>query len=84
MKKNSILVLLLMVSAIASAQKKMTIKTGNGQTVEVSCDGISPKEIAVAPDGTVMFKLEKGEVENTPIVTEKPAVTAEDESEDVD
>ncbi|MBR1601172.1 MAG: hypothetical protein IJ677_06285 [Alphaproteobacteria bacterium] len=84
MKKNSILMLLLMVSAIASAQKKMTIKTGNGQTVEVSCDGISPKEIAVAPDGTVTFKLEKGEVENTPIVTEKPAVTAEDESEAAD
>ena len=83
MKKYSILMLLLMVSAVASAQKKMTIKTGNGQTVEVSCDGISPKEIAIAPDGTVTFKLEKGAEDESPkIITEKPAEPAE--SEDVD
>lgn len=57
MKKIYILMLMLTVSAFASAQK-MTIKTG-GQTVEISCEGgLSPKEIAVAPDGTVTFKME--------------------------
>ena len=77
MKKISILMLLLMVSAVASAQKKMTIKTGKGQTVEITCDGISPKEIAVAPDGTVTFKLEKGTEVEAPIA-ERPV------EEDVD
>lgn len=60
MKKLSLLTLLLIVSVTMSAQK-MTIKAGNGQTIEVSCEGgLSPKEIAVAPDGTVTFKLGDG------------------------
>lgn len=60
MKKLSLWILLLMVSVIVSAQK-MTIKAGNGKTIEVSCEGgLTPKEISVAPDGTVTFKMENG------------------------
>lgn len=58
MKKSFIMMLMLMVSVFASAQK-MTIRTGTGQTVEISCEGgLSPKEIAVAADGSVIFKMD--------------------------
>lgn len=84
MKKIFILMLTLTVSMLVSAQKKMTIKTGNGQTVEISCDGISPKEIAVASDGTVTFKMEMGKETTPNVKTEKSAKTAEIESEEAD
>lgn len=61
----------LIISAIASAQKKMTIKTGNGQLVEISCEGITPDIIAIGPDGTVTFKLEKDSVNNSRLVSAK-------------
>jgi len=70
MKKIGILILLLAVSAIVSAQK-MTIKTGNGQTVEISCEGgLSPKEIAVAPDGSVIFKLGNSAKDSVAVIAE--------------
>lgn len=59
MKKTKILMLFLMISMIASAQK-MTIKTSKGQVVEVSCEGgMLPDEVKVAPDGSVTFKIAK-------------------------
>ena len=64
--KKLILMLLLTISAAASAQK-MTIKTGNGQTVEISCEGnLKPQAISVASDGTVTLKM--GE-ETTPVTS---------------
>ena len=72
MKKYYILMLMLMVSVFASAQK-MTIKTGSGQTVEISCEGgFSPKEIAVASDGSVIFKMDT--IANDSVVVSDNAV----------
>ena len=66
--------LLWSVTIMVSAQK-MTIRTGNGNTVEVSCDGMTPKEIAVAPDGTVTFKMVQPEVaEVAPVSVESEEV----------
>ena len=68
---------LLAISTVASAQK-MTIKTGSGQQVEISCEGgLAPKEIAVAPDGTVTFKMEGTSSEALP-ATEQFAETDSD------
>lgn len=65
--------LMLTVSAFASAQK-MTIKAG-GQTVEIACEGgLSPKEIAVAPDGTVTFKMEEAVKDSMAIVSDELVV----------
>lgn len=55
MKKILILIFLLSVTMGLSAQK-MTIKTANGQTVEISCEGIAPTEVVVVND-TVVFKM---------------------------
>mgnify|MGYP007069846192 CR=1 FL=1 len=64
----------------------MTIKTANGQTVEISCDGMMPAEVQVEGD-KVTFKMNKAEaVAETPKVeaaevaepiTEAPAEVAE-------
>ena len=55
----------------------MTIKTGNGQTVEISCEGnLKPQAISVASDGTVTLKM--GE-ETTPVTS---ANVAEADSRD--
>ncbi|MBR3501589.1 MAG: hypothetical protein IKO06_01650, partial [Alphaproteobacteria bacterium] len=50
------IVMLLFVTTMALAQQKMTIKTSNGKTVEISCDGIMPTEIHVEGD-KVIFKM---------------------------
>lgn len=70
MKKICTMMLMLAVSVFASAQK-MTIKTGNGQTVEISCEGgLSPKEIAVAHDGSVIFKLGNSAKDSVAVIAE--------------
>lgn len=57
MKRTCTMMLMLAVSVFASAQK-MTIKTSNGQTVEISCEGgLKPQAVSVAADGTVTFKM---------------------------
>jgi len=73
MKKFYILILLLSVMITVSAQK-MTIKTDNGNTVEVTCDGIAPNEITVAPDGTVTFKMKQEATNVAPISAESEEV----------
>lgn len=75
MKKIYILMLLWSVTIMVSAQK-MTIKTGNGNTVEVTCEGIAPNEIAVAPDGTVTFKVQQ---QNNDKVAKVATISAESE-----
>lgn len=57
MKKYATLMLMIAIATPALAQK-MTIKAANGQTIEISCEnGLTPKEVAIAPDGTVTFKI---------------------------
>ena len=74
MKKILILIFLLSVTIGVSAQK-MTIKTSNGQTVEISCDGIAPAEVMVIND-TVVFKMPK--------LTSEQAADAESVTENTD
>lgn len=57
MKKIYTLILLLSVIMVASAQK-MTIKTANGQTIEINCEGVTPDEVHVEGD-KVVFKMNK-------------------------
>lgn len=82
MKKYYILMLMLMVSVFASAQK-MTIKTGNGQTVEISCEnGFAPKEIAVASDGSVILRMSENNTDSVRVNAEEAAVEAEEDAID--
>ena len=80
MKKMKILMLMLTVSVLASAQK-MTIKTVNGQVVEISCEGgLKPQAVSVAADGTVTFKMNEAETvaeANKEIAEEKTDVEAD-------
>lgn len=71
---------LLLVTTGVSAQK-MTIKTSNGKTVEISCEGMVPSEVMVIND-SVVFKIPaKGEQdEGTALVAETSEETATSDS----
>lgn len=71
---------LLLVTIGMSAQK-ITIKTSNGQTVEISCEGMVPSEVMVIND-SVVFKIpaKGGRDEGTALVAETPEVTATSDS----
>ena len=53
--------LLSLVTAVVSAQK-ITIKTANGQKVEISCDGMVPNQVIVVND-SVILKMNPGMIE---------------------
>ena len=76
MKKYLILMLLLLVTAGVSAQK-MTIKTANGQMIEISCEGIVPSEVVVIND-SVVFKMPQPITEQVmePIAEDADSVSA--------
>jgi hypothetical protein len=74
MKKYILLILLLSVTAVVSAQK-MTIKTTNGQKVEISYEGMLPNQVIVVND-SVILKMEAPMVASqaTPIAEEVDSV----------
>ena len=83
MKKIAFMMLMLAIATSAQAQK-MTITTANGQKVEISCEnGLTPKEVSVAPDGTVTFKINgdnksaTAEIKADNVVVDSPNVEPE-------
>ena len=78
MKKLYILMLLLSVTTVVSAQK-MTIKTANGQKVEIVCEGMVPNQVVVVKD-SVILKMNPDMAE----AKTNPVVSAEEEADSVD
>ena len=86
MKKYLISMLLLSVTMGTSAQR-MTIKTSNGKTVEIFCEGIVPSEVMVIND-SVVFKMPQPmkateQVISEPVVENVDSVPAVSPDEDM-
>lgn len=76
--------LLLSVMTATSAQK-LAIKTANGQTIEITCEGMMPSEVIVIND-SVVFKMPAKTVQVDSAVREvmPPPVDMVDDSDSID